>query len=162
MALSDLNPAERHRSIGGAFTDRVGTVKNWDVPAPVAGWTARDVVEHVTMIHTRLATELGEAMGEPAETDVVAGRWRAARDAALLGPTDETRHRGHGLLGVRHGQLARGVDEVDLGVDVPEEHTAHPRDPAKLPPFAAGYPPPRPAPTPSPPGQPPPGAPQVP
>ena len=47
MALSDLNPAERHRSIGGTFTDRVRTVQNWDVPAPVAGWTARDVVRHL-------------------------------------------------------------------------------------------------------------------
>jgi uncharacterized protein (TIGR03086 family) len=47
MALSDLDPAERHRQIAGAFTDRVRATKSWDVPAPVAGWTARDVVRHL-------------------------------------------------------------------------------------------------------------------
>ena len=47
MALSD-QPALRHRQIGGAFTDRVGATVAWDVPAPVAGWTARDVVRHLT------------------------------------------------------------------------------------------------------------------
>jgi uncharacterized protein (TIGR03086 family) len=47
MALSDLSPAERHRQIAGAFTDRVNAAKDWDAPAPVAGWTARDVVRHL-------------------------------------------------------------------------------------------------------------------
>lgn len=47
MALSDLLPAERHRQIAGAFTDRVRAAKDWDAPAPVAGWSARDVVRHL-------------------------------------------------------------------------------------------------------------------
>jgi uncharacterized protein (TIGR03086 family) len=47
MALSDLQPAERHRQIAGGFTDRVRGAKHWDTPAPVAGWTARDVVRHL-------------------------------------------------------------------------------------------------------------------
>jgi uncharacterized protein (TIGR03086 family) len=47
MALSD-RPAERHRRIAGAFTDRVRGTRDWDAPAPVAGWTARDVVRHLT------------------------------------------------------------------------------------------------------------------
>jgi uncharacterized protein (TIGR03086 family) len=46
MALSEL-PAERHREVAGLFTDRVLGAKNWDAPAPVAGWTARDVVRHL-------------------------------------------------------------------------------------------------------------------
>jgi uncharacterized protein (TIGR03086 family) len=47
MKLSDLSPAERHRQIAAKFTDRVDGTEKWDVPAPVAGWTARDVVRHL-------------------------------------------------------------------------------------------------------------------
>lgn len=47
MALSD-QPAERHRQIAGRFGDRVRGARSWDVPAPVEGWTARDVVRHLT------------------------------------------------------------------------------------------------------------------
>lgn len=47
MALSDLGEAERHRRIAGDFTSLVQRVPDWDAPAPVAGWTARDVVEHL-------------------------------------------------------------------------------------------------------------------
>jgi hypothetical protein len=41
--------AEEHRSIAGAFTDRVRGVRDdaWDAPAPVEGWCARDVVRHL-------------------------------------------------------------------------------------------------------------------
>jgi uncharacterized protein (TIGR03086 family) len=47
MALSD-RPAERHRQVSRGFTDRVRGARSWDAPAPVAGWTARDVVRHLT------------------------------------------------------------------------------------------------------------------
>ncbi|GAA0566665.1 TIGR03086 family metal-binding protein [Actinomadura livida] len=47
MALSD-RPAERHRQVAGLFTDRVRGTASWDAPSPVAGWTARDVVRHLT------------------------------------------------------------------------------------------------------------------
>ncbi|MFE9693253.1 TIGR03086 family metal-binding protein [Micromonospora sp. NPDC005806] len=47
MALSD-RPAERHRQVAGLFTDRVRGTRSWDAPAPVADWTARDVVRHLT------------------------------------------------------------------------------------------------------------------
>lgn len=48
MALPDA-PADRHRVIAAGFGDRVRGVPNqrWDAPAPVAGWTARDVVDHL-------------------------------------------------------------------------------------------------------------------
>jgi uncharacterized protein (TIGR03086 family) len=52
MALSEMGlsggPAERHREIAGGFTDRVKGTRNWDAPAPVPGWTARSVVDHLT------------------------------------------------------------------------------------------------------------------
>ena len=47
MTLSD-RPAERHRQVGGLFTDRVRGTRFWDAPSPVAGWVARDVVRHLT------------------------------------------------------------------------------------------------------------------
>ena len=42
MALSD-RPAERHKEVSRIFTDRVRGTRSWEVPSPVAEWTARDV-----------------------------------------------------------------------------------------------------------------------
>jgi uncharacterized protein (TIGR03086 family) len=41
------DPVERHRAVAGAFGDRVRGTSDWDAPAPVDGWTARDVVGHL-------------------------------------------------------------------------------------------------------------------
>jgi uncharacterized protein (TIGR03086 family) len=41
------DPAQRHRLFAGAFSDRVRGTRDWEAPAPVAGWTARDVVRHL-------------------------------------------------------------------------------------------------------------------
>ena len=41
------DPAGRHRAIAGLFSERVRAVDDWDVPAPVDGWAARDVVRHL-------------------------------------------------------------------------------------------------------------------
>lgn len=46
MALSE-SPTDRHREVAGAFSDRVASTRDWEAPAPVAGWTARDVVDHL-------------------------------------------------------------------------------------------------------------------
>lgn len=46
MALPD-RPAERHRAVAATFTERVQGTRDWDAAAPVAGWTARDVVTHL-------------------------------------------------------------------------------------------------------------------
>jgi uncharacterized protein (TIGR03086 family) len=46
MATSD-QPAERHRQLAGGFTERVAGTEDWDAPAPVEGWLARDVVRHL-------------------------------------------------------------------------------------------------------------------
>ncbi|TDE35303.1 TIGR03086 family metal-binding protein [Actinomadura sp. 6K520] len=47
MTLSD-RPAERHRQVAGLFTERVRGTRSWDAPSPVAEWSARDVVRHLT------------------------------------------------------------------------------------------------------------------
>ena len=41
------DPAERHRAVAAGFTARVEGAGDWDAPAPVAGWRARDVVAHL-------------------------------------------------------------------------------------------------------------------
>lgn len=46
-SLTAAGPAERHRLIAGTFSDRFRGVVDWTAPAPVIGWTARDVVRHL-------------------------------------------------------------------------------------------------------------------
>ena len=36
-----------HRRLAGTFGERVEGVRDWDVPTPVDGWVARDVVDHL-------------------------------------------------------------------------------------------------------------------
>jgi uncharacterized protein (TIGR03086 family) len=87
MALSDL-PAQRHREIGRGFTDRVRGTRSWDVPSPVAEWTARDVVRHlVEWLPPFLRAGSGvELPYGPSVDDDPVGAWQAHCDAvqALL------------------------------------------------------------------------------
>jgi uncharacterized protein (TIGR03086 family) len=46
MALPDA-PAGRHAAVAGGFGRLVEQTSDWAAPAPVPGWTARDVVEHL-------------------------------------------------------------------------------------------------------------------
>ncbi len=88
MALSDLDPAARHRAVAGVFTERVRATKSWDAPAPVAGWTARDVVRHlVEWFPPFLAAGAGvELPGGPSVDDDPVAAWRTMSDGvqALL------------------------------------------------------------------------------
>ena len=46
--MSGSSPASaEHREIAGGFTARVEGTRDWDAPAPVDGWVARDVVRHL-------------------------------------------------------------------------------------------------------------------
>lgn len=97
MALSELSPAERHRVIAGTFTDRTRGVKDWDVPSPVAEWTARDVVRHlVSWFPGFLAGGAGITLpAGPGVDDDPAGAWQAQCDgvqALLDDPATPARH----------------------------------------------------------------------
>ena len=46
-SIVDQDPAEFHRWVAAGFTARVEGTVDWDAPAPVQGWTARDVVGHL-------------------------------------------------------------------------------------------------------------------
>ena len=66
---------QRHRRAIAGFDAVIENAGEWDSPSPCRGWTARDVVKHVTDIHTVMAQRLGEAPSRDG--------WPASRDAAL-------------------------------------------------------------------------------
>ena len=89
------DPAERHRAVAGDFTARVVGVTDWDAPAPVDGWTARDVVGHLVEWFPdflRSATGLELDRGPAVSVDPVAA-WQVHSDAVqrvLDGPLAAT------------------------------------------------------------------------
>jgi len=88
MALTDAeampqSPAERHRSMAAGFTARVLGAKDWDAPAPVEGWVARDVVRHLVEWLPGLlsgGSDVVLAAGPSADVDPVAA-WQVHCDA---------------------------------------------------------------------------------
>ena len=78
-----MNPAEEHRRIAGVFTDRVVATTDWEAPAPVVGWLARDVVRHlVEWFPAFLESGAGVRLerGPSVDEDPVAA-WRVHSDA---------------------------------------------------------------------------------
>jgi uncharacterized protein (TIGR03086 family) len=84
MTLSE-RPAERHRQIAGGFADRVKGTRIWDAPAPVPGWTARSVVDHLTSWFPAFLAG-GAGVNLPAADPDPVTAWQAQTDAvqALL------------------------------------------------------------------------------
>ena len=99
MTLSDLGPAERHRRIAGTFTDRVRAAGRWDAPAPVAGWTARDVVRHLQGAYAVGERRACQATGFHRSSQ----RYRSRRD-----PQTELRVRLRDLAASRAGTATGG------------------------------------------------------
>jgi uncharacterized protein (TIGR03086 family) len=80
--------ATRHREVAAGFTTCVERVADWDAPAPVEGWAARDVVRHlVEWLPGLLESGAGVTLprGPSADDDPVAA-WRVHADGvqALL------------------------------------------------------------------------------
>ena len=81
-SVLQTDPAAFHRWVAAAFTARVEGTTDWDAPAPVAGWTARDVVGHlVEWFPGFLASGAGITLrpGPPVTEDPV-GAWRTHSD----------------------------------------------------------------------------------
>ncbi len=110
--------AEEHRRIAGVFTDRVRGATDWDAPAPVEGWTARDVVRHlVEWFPPFLADGAGEKLesGPSVDEDPVAA-WQVHSDsvqALLDDPATSTK-----VLQNRH------LGELPLDAAVDQFYTA--------------------------------------
>ena len=96
-------PAERHRVVAAGFTSRVTGACDWDAPAPVAGWRARDVVGHrvewVPEVVKR-GTGLVLDRGPSPEEDPVAA-WQVHSDAVqrLLDGPDSATPFSHPMVG---------------------------------------------------------------
>lgn len=90
------DPAGRHRAIADTFTERVAGVSDWDAPAPVEGWAARDVVRHlVEWFPAFLKGGAGITLPAiPSVDDDPVGAWTAhaaAVQALLDDPETETK-----------------------------------------------------------------------
>lgn len=70
-----MNPAENHRERAAAFGRLVAGVTDWSAPAPVEGWTARDVVTHLIEWPAGFLASAGIEL-DPVPTDPVEG-WTA-------------------------------------------------------------------------------------
>ena len=78
------SPADHHRRIAGAFSERVaGVGTRWTEPTPVAEWSTRDIVRHlVEWLPGLLASGSSVRLpaGPPVDDDPE-GAWRAHCDA---------------------------------------------------------------------------------
>ena len=91
MALPET-PVERHAVVAGDFGRLVEQTPDWQAPSPVAGWAARDVVEHlVTWFPGFLAGGGVVLPAGPTVADDPRAAWRHHADAvqALLAQRGE-------------------------------------------------------------------------
>jgi uncharacterized protein (TIGR03086 family) len=92
--LTEAGAAERHRLVAGDFARRVEGTRDWESPAPVDGWTARDVVRHLIEWFPSFLSAGGiELAPGPSVDDDPVGAWRehAAAVQALLDAPDADR-----------------------------------------------------------------------
>jgi uncharacterized protein (TIGR03086 family) len=110
MALPD-SPAERHAVVAAELSRLVDATTDWAAPAPVAGWTARDVVDHLVTWLPGFLSAGGVALpAGPAVADDPAAAWHHHADAVQALLTD----RGdesftHPYVGTH--PLARAIDQ---------------------------------------------------
>lgn len=102
----DRTAADRHRTVAAAFTSAVTGTPDWDAPAPVPGWRARDVVGHLTEWFPAFLSEgtgITLPPGPSVGDDPVAA-WRGQTEAvqALL---DDPGTRGRALTNPHLGEL---------------------------------------------------------
>lgn len=78
-----MSAADEHREIAGTFTDRVVGVLDWDAPAPVEGWVARDVVRHLVTWFPEFLSSGSDVqlLAGPSANDDPVGAWQWQCDA---------------------------------------------------------------------------------
>lgn len=110
-------PAEEHRRVAAAFTETVEGAGpgDWDRPAPVDGWVARDVVRHLTeWLPAFLEGSAGIRLptGPSVDTDP-AGAWRTHTDAVQgLLDDPETAEREYDLPHLGLMSLGQAIDTI--------------------------------------------------
>ena len=81
-SLVAADPAERHRQVADSFSERVRGTTDWSAPAPVEGWTARDVVRHLVEWFPgflAMGSDVRLPAGPPVDDDPVAA-WQVHAD----------------------------------------------------------------------------------
>lgn len=140
MGVVGLGPGPRHRIIAAEFGDTVAAVKDWDLPTPVAGWVAGDVVAH--LVHWLPAFLAAGGVQMPAGPDPATGpeaAWQAQSagvQALLDGPLAHETFV-HPLAGEH--RLADAIDRfytADVFMHTWDLATACGRSPALDPAFA--------------------------
>ncbi|GED97079.1 TIGR03086 family metal-binding protein [Gordonia crocea] len=104
-------PAQRHRAVAREFSDRVAGVADWAAPAPVDGWTARDVVGHLVEWFPGFLAAGGVQLSPgPAVADDPAGAWNHHTEQVqgLLDGPDATSEFSHPMAGSM--PLAAAID----------------------------------------------------
>ncbi len=88
MALPE-SPAERHAAVAGEFSRLVESTPDFSAPAPVEGWTAVDVVDHLVSWFRGFLSAGGIDLpaGPPTAADPVAA-WHHHADAVQALITD--------------------------------------------------------------------------
>ena len=98
-----MTPAEHHAAVAGVFSARVDGVRDWEAPAPVAGWVARDVVAHLVEWMPGFLAGGGVLLegDRPVVTDDPAAAWHAHTAAMqrLLDGPDADREFAHPQAG---------------------------------------------------------------
>jgi len=112
-----MGPADEHRDIASMFTTTVeGTAADaWDSPAPVEGWTARDVVRHlVEWFPAFLSGSAGiDLPSGPSIDDDPVGAWRCHTDAVQALLDDPSTADGvHDLPHIGTMSLAQAIDMI--------------------------------------------------
>ena len=107
-----MNAAEHHAIVAADFSRRVDGVQDWDAPAPVDGWAARDVVDHLVGWLPGFLAGGGVVLesGGPPVADDPAGAWHAHVDAVqvLIEGPDAEREFTHPQAGSH--RLATAID----------------------------------------------------
>lgn len=100
-----MSPADDHRGTAAGFTSVADLVTDWGAPAPVEGWTARDVVDHLVTWFPGFLAGGGVELGSGVTSDDVAAdpaaAWRRHADAVqtLLDAPDADRPFTHPHVG---------------------------------------------------------------
>jgi uncharacterized protein (TIGR03086 family) len=112
-----MGPADEHRAIAAMFTTTVegADVDAWSAPAPVDGWTARDVVRHLVEWFPAFlagAASIELPSGPSVDEDPV-GAWQCQTEAvqALLDDPD-TAGQVHDLPHIGEMTLAQAIDMI--------------------------------------------------
>lgn len=101
-------PADDHRRVASGFTAVAERVADWDAPAPVEGWAARDVVDHLVTWFPGFLAAGGMELGADDPPADPADRWRAHADAVqvLLDASDADRPFTHPHVGTMPLEVA--------------------------------------------------------